>query len=161
MVNLRANGCAVLVVFLTGDIHTSLRTALGEKLLLGVIMEEDIKVALDLLGGRPIDLAVLLKTFLLVHMFFIFSPALLFALLKVDRAGGKLAGIFLAETLLKLLLILVAGQVNLEERMVVMFALIVELDPHSVSRCVRFDLALQPSSKLTIAVSSAGLAMTN
>jgi len=161
MVNLRANGCAVLVVFLTGNIHTSLRTALGEKLLLGVIMEEDIKVALDLLGGRPIDLAVLLKTFLLVHMFFILMPALFFALLKIDRACGKLACIFLAKTLLKLLLILVARHVNLQEGMVVMFALIVELDPHSVSRCVRFDLALQPSSKLTIAVSSAGLAVTN
>jgi len=51
MVNLGANGCTVLVIFFTGSIHTGLRTALGEKLLLGVIMEEDIKVALDLLGG--------------------------------------------------------------------------------------------------------------
>jgi len=51
MVNLGANGCAVLVIFLTGIIHTGLRTTLGEKLLLGVMMEEDIKVALDLLGG--------------------------------------------------------------------------------------------------------------
>jgi len=96
-----------------------------------------------------------------MHMFFIFVPALLFALLKVDRASGILAGIFLAEALLKPLLGLVALQVNVEESMIVMFALIVELDPHSVGRCVRLNLTLQPSSKLASAVSSVGLAVTS
>jgi len=72
----------------------------------------------NLLGGRPVDLAVLLKPFLLVHMFFIFMPALLVALLKVDRADGKLASILLAETLLKLILTLVAMHVNRQELMV-------------------------------------------
>jgi len=161
MVNLWANGCTVLVIFLTGNIHTSLRTTLGEKLLLGVIMEEDIDVAFDLLGGRPVDLAILLKALLLVHVFLVLSPALLFALLIVDRAGGKFASIPLAEALLELLLVLVARHVHLEESMIVMFALIVELDPHGVGRCVRFNLTLQPPSELTIAMASTGLTVTN
>jgi len=74
MVNLGANGCTVLVIFLTGNIHASLRTALGEKLLLGVIMEEDIKVAYDLLGGLPVVLAVFLEALLLMDMFQALGP---------------------------------------------------------------------------------------
>jgi hypothetical protein len=161
VVNLWANGCAVLVIFLTGNIHTSLRTTLCEKLLLGVIMEEDIKVTLDLLGGRPVDLAVLLKALLLVHMFFIFSPALLFALLKVDRADGKLASILLTETLLKLLLVVVARQVDREEGVVVGLALSPELNPRSVGRLVPDDFTRQPPSKLANAVASVGLAVSH
>jgi hypothetical protein len=51
VVNLRANSCAVLVICLTCHVHAILRTTLREKLLLGIIMEEDIKVAFNLLGG--------------------------------------------------------------------------------------------------------------
>jgi hypothetical protein len=84
VVNLRANSRAVLVICLTCHVDAILRTTLGEKLLLGVIMEEDIKVAFNLLGGRPIDLTVLLQALLLMHMFSVLVPALLLALLVID-----------------------------------------------------------------------------
>jgi hypothetical protein len=141
MVNLWADGCAVLVVCLTGNIHTGLRTTLGQKLLLGVIMEQDIDVAFDLFGGRPVDLAVLLQALLLVHVNLILTPALLLALLKVDRAGGELTCILLAEAHLEFLLGPVAIHVNSEEGMVISLALIVQLDPLSISRLVSDDLA--------------------
>jgi len=51
VVNLRANSRTVLVICLTCLVHASLRSTLGEKLLLRIIMEEDIKVAFNLLGG--------------------------------------------------------------------------------------------------------------
>jgi hypothetical protein len=51
MVNLKADGVAVLVVCLAGVTDASLTTALGEELFLGVIMEENVNVAFDFLGS--------------------------------------------------------------------------------------------------------------
>jgi hypothetical protein len=141
VVNLWADGCAVLVVCLAGIVDAGLRSTLGQKLLLGVIVEEDIDVAFDLLGGRPVNLAVLLQALLLVHVNLILTPALLLALLKVDRAGGELTCILLAEAFLEFLLGPVAIHVNSEEGMVISLALIVQLDPLSISRLVSDDLA--------------------
>jgi hypothetical protein len=50
IVNLETDGVAVLVVGLTSLIDARLTAALGEKLLLGVVVEEDIDIAFDLLG---------------------------------------------------------------------------------------------------------------
>jgi len=49
MVNLKADGVAVLVVCFTGLIDASLTAALGEELFLGVVVEENVNVAFDLL----------------------------------------------------------------------------------------------------------------
>jgi len=50
MVNLKADGVTVLVIFLTSLIDALLGATLAEELLLGVIMEEDVNIALNLLG---------------------------------------------------------------------------------------------------------------
>jgi hypothetical protein len=49
MVNLEADGVAVLVICFASIIDASLTAALGEELFLGVVMEEDVNVAFDLL----------------------------------------------------------------------------------------------------------------
>jgi len=49
MVNLEADGVAVLVVCFASLIDASLTAALGEELFLGVVMEENVNVAFDLL----------------------------------------------------------------------------------------------------------------
>jgi hypothetical protein len=49
MVNLEADGVAVLVVCFTSLIDASLTAALGEELFLGVVVEENVNVAFDLL----------------------------------------------------------------------------------------------------------------
>jgi len=90
-------------------------------------MEEDIKVAFDLLGGQPVDLVVFLEALLPIDMFLVLGPALLIALLKVDREP---------------LPSLVALQVNIEESVVVALALIVELDPLGIGRLVPDDFTL-------------------
>jgi hypothetical protein len=74
-VDLQADGVAVLVVSLASLIDASLATTLGEELLLGVIVEEDINVALNFLGGRPVNLAVLLQALLLEDEFLVPGPA--------------------------------------------------------------------------------------
>jgi hypothetical protein len=51
VVNLWANGSTVLVVVLSSNIYAVLRATFTNQLLLSVIMEEDIDIAFDLLGG--------------------------------------------------------------------------------------------------------------
>jgi len=96
-----------------------------------------------------------------MHVNLILTPALLLALLKVDGASGELACVLLAQALFKLLLSPVAIHVNSEEGMVIFLALTVQLDPLSISRLVPDDLALQPASKLAIAVASTSFAASN
>jgi len=50
MVNLKADGVAMLVVLLPGNIDTIFFAALGQKLFLGVLMQEDVDIALNFLG---------------------------------------------------------------------------------------------------------------
>jgi hypothetical protein len=104
MVNLNADGVAVLVVFFTGLVDAGLRTTLGEELLLCVIMEEDVDIAFNLLGRRPIDLAVLLQALLLKDEFLIPGPASGTALLIFNIASYLLATVLLTQALLKTLL---------------------------------------------------------
>jgi hypothetical protein len=104
MVDLEADGVAVLVIFLTGLIDASLRATLGEELLLCVIMEEDVNIAFNLLGRRPIDLAVLLQALLFEDEFLVPGPASSTALLVFDIASNLLATVLLAHALLKPLL---------------------------------------------------------
>jgi len=60
VINFRANRGAVLIVLLTGNVDAIFCSTLCQKLLLGVLMQEDVQIALDLLGGGPINLAILL-----------------------------------------------------------------------------------------------------
>jgi hypothetical protein len=79
MVNLSANSVTMLVVFLSGNIDTVLGSTLCHKFILGVLVQEDVNVAFDLLGRRPVNLAVLLGTFHPVHFSVEFDAALLAA----------------------------------------------------------------------------------
>jgi hypothetical protein len=104
VVDLKADCVAVLVIFLTGLIDASLAAALGQKLLLRVVVEEDVNIAFDLLGCRPIDLAILLQAFLLEDELLIPGPASGTALLILDIASDLLAPVLLTHALLKALL---------------------------------------------------------
>jgi hypothetical protein len=104
VVDLKADGVAVLVVLLTGLVDAGLGTTLGEELLLCVIVEEDIDIALNLLGRRPIDLAVLLQALLLKDELLVPGPASGSALLVFNIASHLLATVLLAQALLEALL---------------------------------------------------------
>jgi len=123
MVDLKTDGVAVLVVFLAGLIDAGLTAALGEQFLLGVIMEEDVDIAFDLLGRRPIDLAILLQTLLLEDELLIPGPASSTALLIFDVASHLLAAILLTHALLEPFLDCITRHVCSEERMVGSLAL--------------------------------------
>jgi hypothetical protein len=51
VVNLLANGATMVVVLRAGLVDAILGSTLGEEFFLGVVMEEDVHVAFDLLGG--------------------------------------------------------------------------------------------------------------
>jgi hypothetical protein len=104
VVNLKADGVAVLVVLLTGLVDAGLGTTLGQELLLCVIVEEDVDIALNLLGRRPIDLAVLLQALLLKDELLVPGPAASAALLVLNIASHLLATVLLAQALLEALL---------------------------------------------------------
>jgi hypothetical protein len=104
VVHLEADGVAVLVVLLTGLVDAGLGTTLGEELLLCVIVEEDVDIALNLLGRRPIDLAVLLQALLLKDELLVSGPASSTALLVFNIASNLLATVLLTHALLKPLL---------------------------------------------------------
>jgi hypothetical protein len=92
VVNLFANLATLGVVLLARLVDAILISALADEFFLGIIMEEDIHVAFDLLGGRPIDLAVLLQTILRPHLILVLIPAHRHAGVLLD-AGSELATI--------------------------------------------------------------------
>jgi hypothetical protein len=67
-------------------------------------MEEDVDIAFNLLGRRPIDLAVLLQALLLQDEFLVPGPASGTALLIFNIASNLLATVLLTVALLKTLL---------------------------------------------------------
>jgi len=146
VVNLEADGVAVLVVCFASFIDASLATALGEKLLLGVIVEEDVNVALDFLGGRPIDLAVLLQALLLEDELLIPGPAAGTALLVLHSAGCVFASILLAHAQLELLLGRIARHVSLEEAVIGSLAIAPQELPLLVTALILHNHLLQPST---------------
>jgi hypothetical protein len=146
VVNLEADGVAVLVVCFASFIDASLATALGEKLLLCVIVEEDVDVALDFLGGRPIDLAVLLQALLLEDKLLIPGPAAGTALLVLHSAGCVFASILLAHAQLELLLGRIARHVSLEEIVIGSLAFAPQELPLLVTALVLHNHLLQPST---------------
>jgi hypothetical protein len=117
-IDLWADGCAMLVVLFTGIIDASLRSTLCEELLLGVVVEEHINVAFNLLGGRPIDLAIFLQTLLFLHKILVLHPAVCLTLVVLQIASVRLALIALAQATLKLLLSGVALHVDGQERVI-------------------------------------------
>jgi len=86
MVNLDANGVTMLVILLSGNIDAFFSATLGEKLFLGVFVQEYVNIAFDLLGCRPINLAVLLEALRFRDDNLISVPAADLALLEFDRA---------------------------------------------------------------------------
>jgi len=146
IINLEADGVAVLVVGLTSLIDARLTAALGEKLLLGVVVEEDVDIAFDLLGCRPINLAILLQALLLKDMPLILGRAVRIAILILDVADCIVASILLAHALLEALLGRIARHVSCEECMVGNLALTVQLRPLRISRLVLLDHSLQPAA---------------
>jgi len=50
MVNLKADGVAMTVIFLAGLVDAIFTAALAEELFLGVVMEKDVNIAFNLLG---------------------------------------------------------------------------------------------------------------
>jgi hypothetical protein len=146
VVNLEADGVAVLVVCFASFIDASLATALGEKLLLCVIVEEDVNIALDFLGGRPIDLAVLLQALLLEDELLISDPAAGTALFVLHSAGCLFASFLLAHAQLELLLGRIARHVSLEEIVIGSLAFAPKELPLLVTALVLHNHLLQPST---------------
>jgi hypothetical protein len=146
VVDLEADGVAVLVVCFASFIDASLATALGEKLLLCVIVEEDVNIALDFLGGRPIDLAVLLQALLLEDELLISDPAAGTALFVLHSAGCLFASFLLAHAQLELLLGRIARHVSLEETVIGSLAIAPQELPLLVTALVLHNHLLQPST---------------
>jgi len=145
VVDLEADCVAVLVIFLAGLVDAFLTAALGQELLLCVVVEEDVDIAFDLLGCRPIDLAILLQAFLLEDELLIPGPASGTALLILDIACGLLAAVLLAHALLKALLGCITRHVCCEESMVGRLALSVQMRPLFVTGLVLLNHPLQPA----------------
>jgi len=133
VVDMGANRVTMLVICLTGNIHALCSATLGEKFLLGVVMQEDVDEAFDFLGCRPIDLAVLLKALLLLDDLLVSIPAAFLALLEFDSACSFVATALSAQALLKFLLSCITDHVNCEEMMVVCLALSIKLQPCVIS----------------------------
>lgn len=86
MVNLEADGVTMLVILLSGNIDAFFSATLGEKFFLGVVVQENVNIAFDFLGCRPINLAVLLEALGLLDDNLISVPAADLALLIFDIA---------------------------------------------------------------------------
>jgi len=152
VVDMGANRVTMLVICLTGNIHALCSATLGEKFLLGVLVQEDVDEAFDFLGCRPIDLAVLLKALLLLDELRVSTPAAFLALLEFDSACSFVATALSAQALLKFLLSCIADHVNCEEIMVVCLALCMILQPSVVSAREVADHLLNPASVCSRAI---------
>jgi hypothetical protein len=139
MVNVLANGGAMLVGALPCNIHTILRSTFIQQLLLGVVVEEDIEVAFDLLGGRPIDLAVLLLTLKVGHIDFILSLTTIVALCETTLADLARLEIPLAHALLERPLNAIALHILIEELAVSFRALSPKFVPNFPFGLVQLD----------------------
>jgi hypothetical protein len=129
VVDMGANGVAMLVICLAGNIYAVSSATLGEKLILGVLVQEDVNEAFNLLGCRPIDLAVLLKALLLLDDLPVSIPAAILALLKFNGACSCVTTALSAQALLKFLLGCITDHVHVEEIMVVCLASSMKVRP--------------------------------
>jgi len=129
VVDMSANCVTMLVICLAGNIHALFISTLGEKFILGVLVQEDVNKAFNLLGCRPIDLAVLLKALLLLDDLLVSIPAAVLALLEFDRACSFVTTALSAQALLKFLLSCITVHVDGEEIMVVNLASAMEGGP--------------------------------
>jgi hypothetical protein len=126
MVNLRANCGTMLVIFFPGYIDTVISATFGQKFILSVIMEENIDIAFNLLSGRPVNLAVLLKALLFSHQFLVPFPTLQIALLELCVTAGVLTFVLLAKALLEFLLVGITLHISGEEIVIGGFAIRIE-----------------------------------
>merc|ERR1719284_1612055 len=147
MVNFWANLGAMLVVLLTGHIDAILSSTLCQKLFLGVLMKEDVQVAFNLLGCRPIDLAVLLLALQRRHTFLVPSPARIAAHTIVYFADSVSHGTLLTHARFKHLLVTIAFQISIEECFVGSRALAIQGVPLLPGSLVLGDCLLKPSTE--------------
>jgi hypothetical protein len=150
----------MLVVFLSSNIHAVLAATLVEQLFLAVVMEEDINVAFNLLGGRPINLAIVFSALLLTNNFLVPFPTSLGALCKVDCAGGPLASAVLTQAHLHFFLGCIALHVSREEGMVRCLAGPVLLFPSGMGSPEFVELPCEPGSIGSFAISDFCTAIT-
>jgi hypothetical protein len=122
VINLWTNLGAILVILLTCFANAVIRATLCEEFFLGVVMEQDINVAFNLLGGRPVDLAVLLQTLFFFNELSIGSPTGSLTLIVICVASLRFASVVFTTAFLKLLLLYIALHVHRQEGMVRLLA---------------------------------------
>jgi hypothetical protein len=151
VVNLLADLAAVIVIRLAcfGQAILAIASTFGQELFLGVVVEHHINVAFDPLGGRPIDLAVLLQALLGPNFILVDHPACLHAL-AVSNAGSKLAAVPSALATLELPLRDVSIVIHIQVSMVRFLASLVLRGPICESIFKGIDVPLQPASELGV-----------
>jgi hypothetical protein len=146
-VDLWADGVAVLVMGFTVLVVAILSAAFRKQLLLGWLGQQDIHIAFDLFGGRPIDLAILLQTLLglvgSVILGLTPSPAIVVIVLAIQ----EVASFVFAVVGLAFCLHAVASGIHLDIGVVSSSALRVQLRPLSVRSLKLGDLNLEPITK--------------
>jgi hypothetical protein len=160
MINVLTDPCACVVVLLSLFVYAIVTVTVLCEILLGVIMEQDPNVTFDLLGGRPIDLAVLLQALLVLHNFLILFPTLSLAAVVVNTASFGFTMIPLTRYLLKVCLNHIALDVSLHENFVCSRARAVQRIPPPITGLELGDHASQPAPVCFIDSSIAGFAFT-
>lgn len=162
MVRINADGGTALVSLLPGNIDTVLCATIFQQLLLGVVVEEDIKVTFNLLGGRPIDLSVLLQTLDVGYVNLEDIPATLVASIESHRTTVTFHVAFPAHAHLELLLNLITMKICLEVRFVRSTALLMQSLPRKMRRLELCNCLCQPSTitvlRVRLAVAISGCA---
>jgi hypothetical protein len=143
-VDLWADGVAVLVMRLAVLVVAILSATFCKQFLLGWLGQEDIHIALDLLSGGPIDLAILLQALLGLVGSVILSLASCPATVVVVLAIQVVASFVCAIGGLAFCLHAVASGIHLDVRVVSSNALRVQRRPLSVRILKLADLELEP-----------------
>jgi len=115
MVHLLADVVAGLVIFrspLADACFLVGATIFQQVKLLVVICQEDVQIAFDLFGGRPINLAILLGALHVFDVRIVRRPAVLDARLELNVADGIRAPVLATLGRLKMPLDLVTFQIN-------------------------------------------------
>jgi len=150
IVNLSADGVAVLVHDFTVLIEAVLGSTSGNQLILGWSLKQNIHIALNLFRGRPVDLAIFLQALglapLCSNCCFTLCPAPLIGVLAVHIV----ACVPLTVSSLTFCLLAVTLCVLLHVHTVRVSAGMVEKLPRLIGLLKLGDLLLQPSPNLTI-----------
>jgi hypothetical protein len=152
IVHIWADGGAAFVCCLPCLIDASFCATVGNQIVLSEICHEDIKVAFNLLRGRPINLAVLLLTLQIWHRLLVDLPTLVLARVIVIGANGFSPEVLLTHALLELALDTITFHICVQEDLVCRRAFFPRFFPLGVLGLVLCDGSLQPSSIPSLAV---------